>query len=363
VEDTLAKVGMEALLKPFVEVKKHYEVRLPSQFADVLVASQAADPEALWRSLGWLGRMVVTICLLEAFSTVIDEADALSCVRKQLAVQHERELAANRGRAPEQPPVRVPVPPLWLLVWKPPTTLLKTWSMKAAEGWPAGFYEGGLGSLRVYVVVLEQLETTPEMIPLQLFGDAFTRWSTLRRLRELPAEHPVVQAVQPLLFWWNIYLEGQPEDEETRRFRMELAQLVEQEWQRRMAEIHLEVGQRVERERQQMLAEVHQERQRVEESRAQVEETRAQVEETRARVEETRARVEQETRARVELGQAQAKAEAILAVLAARGLTVSEAVRSEVLACRDMAQLDGWLKAAVTVPSAEAILAPGANPA
>lgn len=123
-----------------------------------------------------------------------------------------------------------------------------------------------------------------------------------------------------------------------------------------MVEIHLEVGQRVERERQQMLAEVHQERQRVEESRAQVEETRAQVEETRARV-------EQETRARVEQGQARGKAEAVLAVLAARGLTVSEAVRSEVLACRDMAQLDGWLKAAVTVPSAEAILAPGANPA
>jgi hypothetical protein len=58
-------------------------------------------------------------------------------------------------------------------------------------------------------------------------------------------------------------------------------------------------------------------------------------------------------------GKAEGKAEAVLAVLAARGLAVSPAQRKQVLACADTAILDRWLRAAVTVPSVKALLADG----
>jgi flagellar biosynthesis/type III secretory pathway protein FliH len=57
-------------------------------------------------------------------------------------------------------------------------------------------------------------------------------------------------------------------------------------------------------------------------------------------------------------GKAEGEAQAILAVLEARGLEVPAKVRKAVLSCTDLAQLDAWVRAAVSVPSAAALLTP-----
>jgi flagellar biosynthesis/type III secretory pathway protein FliH len=54
-------------------------------------------------------------------------------------------------------------------------------------------------------------------------------------------------------------------------------------------------------------------------------------------------------------GEAIGRAEAVLNVLAARGIAVKPAVRSRVLSCGDIATLDAWLRRAVTVAAAEDI--------
>jgi hypothetical protein len=57
-------------------------------------------------------------------------------------------------------------------------------------------------------------------------------------------------------------------------------------------------------------------------------------------------------------GKAEGKAEGVLMVLRTRGLAVTDAQVAVVRACRDLAQLDGWLCGAVTATSAEALLGP-----
>lgn len=59
-------------------------------------------------------------------------------------------------------------------------------------------------------------------------------------------------------------------------------------------------------------------------------------------------------------GMVKGKAEAVLAVLDARGLAVSAAQRKQVVACADGALLDAWLRGAVTTSSVKALLADGA---
>jgi hypothetical protein len=54
-------------------------------------------------------------------------------------------------------------------------------------------------------------------------------------------------------------------------------------------------------------------------------------------------------------GLAAGKAEGVLSVLVARGLRVTEEQRTQVLACTDLAVLDGWLRAAVTCSEAAAL--------
>jgi len=53
----------------------------------------------------------------------------------------------------------------------------------------------------------------------------------------------------------------------------------------------------------------------------------------------------------------QAKAAAILAVLSARGVPVSDEARARIEACGDVAILDRWILRAVTVPSTEEVFA------
>jgi hypothetical protein len=52
--------------------------------------------------------------------------------------------------------------------------------------------------------------------------------------------------------------------------------------------------------------------------------------------------------ATIQEGVRRSKAEGVLAILDARQLTISPVQRAQVLACKDIAQLDRWLRQAVT---------------
>jgi hypothetical protein len=55
-------------------------------------------------------------------------------------------------------------------------------------------------------------------------------------------------------------------------------------------------------------------------------------------------------------GKGEGKAEALLGVLSARGLPLSDGLRAKILACRDPSVLERWITLAVTAASAEEAL-------
>lgn len=56
-------------------------------------------------------------------------------------------------------------------------------------------------------------------------------------------------------------------------------------------------------------------------------------------------------------GEARGKAQALLAVMAARGMLVNDVVQNKILACQDLTMLDRWLAQAATATSASEVLA------
>ncbi|MBI4703961.1 MAG: hypothetical protein HY744_22870 [Deltaproteobacteria bacterium] len=58
-------------------------------------------------------------------------------------------------------------------------------------------------------------------------------------------------------------------------------------------------------------------------------------------------------------GRAEGRADAVLTVLAARGIGVPEQIRARLLGCGDLAELDRWLARAATCSSAEELLGAG----
>ncbi|WP_327045555.1 hypothetical protein OG320_28315 [Microbispora sp. NBC_01189] len=55
-------------------------------------------------------------------------------------------------------------------------------------------------------------------------------------------------------------------------------------------------------------------------------------------------------------GIAEGKTDAILTVLAARGIEVPDELNDKIRKCRDLDRLDAWIRAAATVQSADALL-------
>ena len=66
---------------------------------------------------------------------------------------------------------------------------------------------------------------------------------------------------------------------------------------------------------------------------------------------------ELDARSRAE-GEAKGEGRSVLTVLDARGVSVPDAVREQILACTDLAQLDTWLRRAVTATTADEVVRP-----
>jgi hypothetical protein len=56
------------------------------------------------------------------------------------------------------------------------------------------------------------------------------------------------------------------------------------------------------------------------------------------------------------IGEARGEARAVLTVLDARGVAVPATVREQVLACTDLAQLDTWLRGALTAATVDDVI-------
>ena len=56
-------------------------------------------------------------------------------------------------------------------------------------------------------------------------------------------------------------------------------------------------------------------------------------------------------------GKLEGRAEALLTILSARGLAVSDGQRTAILGCSDAATLDRWIRAAVTADRTDTLLA------
>jgi hypothetical protein len=196
-EDALAKLGLQALLSPFVSVLTQHEVQAPAQFVDLFVPTPPADQAAAETALGVLGRMVGAPAMLEAFSDTVTLQEGRDCQRKQLTLHHSMVLKAPRGTA-----ASIPLPQLWVLSLGRPETLVQRWSMQANDGWPAGFY--GSEGLEAWVVVLRELPRTTETLLLRLFGDEPMRQQVAHDLAAMTASQPVRQASARLLCRWRV---------------------------------------------------------------------------------------------------------------------------------------------------------------
>jgi hypothetical protein len=299
--DEWTKRALSLWLKGLGDVQLDARIAGQSRRGDVLYTERRSNP-AHRRRLGTLGELARGEMLFELYRNPPTELELKSCVVKLVELEMRGIRTARRAKRSSASTSR-------------PTLCVVSPSMSkdyaaAAGAAPISGAKKGLYTLsalwRTVIVIANELPEEGETLWLRLLGRGEVQRRAAQELLELSGQDPLRDATLELLIAWQQSLPPAAEQsEDERELTMNLEQVYKR-WERKI---------KAEGKAEGMLE-----------------------------------------------GEAKGKAEAVLAVLRGRGLTVSAAQRKQVLACTDNAQLDAWLGAAGTTPSVKVLLSGGVSP-
>jgi hypothetical protein len=263
--------------------------------------------------LGLLGRVVRILCLLEIYGHMPHGAEWRACLGKHFAhweawarrVRAENRKQKAKGLLPE-PFVR---PMLWILTVAFSKTMLRKLEVKSRPGWPKGVYFHGRDLHRVGIVVANELPRDRSTLLVRFMVAGPLLKGAIEDLAKLPAD-----AIERGL------VEGD------------------------LVDLERTLGAKPSRTPQE------------EEIVEMVQGTFTEARKMGRAEGRTEGRAEGRTEGRAE-GEAAANARAVLTVLRARGIVVSDADRERIVAEKDPARLERWIDRAVLAASVAEVVA------
>jgi hypothetical protein len=218
--DQFSKQFLEELLTLVGEVKPTLEVPGEPRFVDIWFAP-FQQPSVNPQTLGLLGRIATTPCLLEPFRNQPTFTEVRNCLLKLFLLQADFQRKAKRegDTIPE-----AELPQLWILAPSASDNLVNIFRLILDESWLEGIYFFAEG-LKTAIIAINKLPRTPETLWLRVLGRDATQQQAIEEVIALPVENPQRSAVLKLLSTWKINIEISGEiGEEERRLLMTLSQ-------------------------------------------------------------------------------------------------------------------------------------------
>lgn len=282
------------------------EVRIAgeSRRGDVLYTERRKN-EAHRRRLGLLGELAHGRVLFEPFRNPFTIRELKSCLLKTVDLAAAEARKARRAKRPQSTAAE---PAVCVIT---PTMSREVAIQAGAKQMPGGVR--GVHTLapmwNAFVVVVHSLPDESATLWLRLLGRGRVQARAVRELEERGGHHLLEDATLRLLVAW---LQALPPPEQRTEEERELAMNLDRAYERWERKVKAE------------------------------------------------SKLEGKLEGKAE-GAVEARAEAVLTVLESRGLHATSAQRKQVLACKDRAQLDVWLRGAATAPSVKELLAKSAT--
>ena len=299
--DEWSKRALALWLRKLGDVQLDARISGEGRRGDVLFMERGADPE-LRAKLGLLGELARGRVLFEPFRNPPNPREIKACLAKAIELEAHALRAARRAKRPAG---SVETPLLCIITPSMSRELAAEAGAVPMAGQKPGIYRLA-PMLRTVIVVAAELPKGPDTLWLRLFGRDVVQGAAVQELDEMADREPLRDATLELLVAWGQSLPPDWRSDDELELQMNLERVYER-WERKTI-------------------------------------------------------AKGKAEGKVE-GKAQGKAEAVLMTLETRGLAVTAAERDRVLACTDLAQLDAWVRGAVTAASAATLLGAAAKPA
>jgi hypothetical protein len=226
VHDKFAKDYLEELLKPYGKVNTSEKILGEIKEIDVLFTPFLQQISNL-KVLGLLGKFAEYPAILEAFRNPVSDDGIRDCIQKLLDVwgKLRRRAYANKAQLQESE-----IPKLWVLTPTISNTILSGFNANRKSEWSSGIYFLG-DNLRVAIVAIHQLSSTPETLCLRLLGRGTVQEQAIMELQALPSNHPYQKATLELVYNLreNLKINQQHLDPDDRELVMRLEPLYQQD--------------------------------------------------------------------------------------------------------------------------------------
>ncbi len=200
--DQFSKQYLEELLAPFGEVNISQEIAGEARQVDVFFVPDRQNRDR--QSLGILGKITATSCLLEPFRHQPTPTDIRNCLLKLFLTLADRQRQAKREQT-KIPEAQLPT--LWILTSTASPKLLQNFKAERLPDWPEGIYFLG-ESLRTAIIALNQLPVIPDTLWLRILGKGKTQQQAIDELLTFAPDHPQRQRTLELLLTWGITIEN-----------------------------------------------------------------------------------------------------------------------------------------------------------
>lgn len=221
--DKFSKDLIETLLSPYGQVNPSKEVASEVKKIDLWFTPNAPD---LPDSLGLLGKLSQTPCLIEPYRNAINQDDILDCLHRQLTV---RGLLRRKAKREGRRLSKDEIPFVWILTPTASKDILNSFVSQLTPQWGQGIYVLP-EPFRAGVVVIHQLPEIPETLWLRLMGKGRKRDRAVNEVEAMSPDNLLKSETQELLYNVTKNLEAASDQtQEDREFIMRLAPLYQQE--------------------------------------------------------------------------------------------------------------------------------------
>jgi hypothetical protein len=161
--DRFSKEFLAELLDPFSKTEIDISVTSEAREIDLLFTPQAGcDPS----SLGLLGRIAQTPCIIEPYRNPTDDEDIRICLMRLAIQEGELRRKANREKVRL---AKEAIPFVWVVAPTMSQEFLGRFGASGRDDWPKGVYFLAEG-LRTILVAVHQLPVVPETLWLRVLG-------------------------------------------------------------------------------------------------------------------------------------------------------------------------------------------------